>query len=116
MDTTRGIFPMSGEFRKVTVTFDSLYTQAEIGIRGSSQNLYQPLVLDYAKYRDLRYAHDMRKEFREITLKDFKAAGNFLGAEWLTQQGQNFEFTLDEQNLTYTIVEVTASGPGRVVR
>lgn len=29
---------------------------------------------------------------------------------------QNFEFTLDEQNLTYTIVEVTASGPGRVVR
>jgi len=74
MDTTRGIFPLSGEFRKVTVTFDSLYTQAEIGIRGSSQNLYQPLVLDYAKYRDLRYAHDMRKEFREITLKDFKAA------------------------------------------
>lgn len=29
---------------------------------------------------------------------------------------QNFEFTLDEQNLTYSIVEVTASGPGRVVR
>jgi hypothetical protein len=29
---------------------------------------------------------------------------------------QNFEFTLDEQNLTYAIVEVTASGPGRVVR
>ncbi|MBK8130908.1 MAG: hypothetical protein IPK53_19025 [bacterium] len=49
-------------------------TRVEISIRGSKQNLYQPLVLGCAQYRDLRFAYDLRKVFREITIKDFKAA------------------------------------------
>lgn len=74
MDTTRGILIESDQFRKIEPAYDSLYTRVEISIRGSKQNLYQPLVLDYAQYRDLRFAYDLRKVFREITIKDFKAA------------------------------------------
>jgi len=71
---SQAILPISAQNRTEAATFDSLFTTASLSLTSSETNLVTPLPMTYEEYRDLRFAHDLHKEFVDQTVRGFKAA------------------------------------------
>ncbi|MBL0061801.1 MAG: hypothetical protein IPP40_10065 [bacterium] len=67
--------------RTEKVEFDSLYTRAKLSIRVEDTDIVTPLPMEYSKYRDMRLAYEIRKEFVDETVKGFKAAAQARSGE-----------------------------------
>ncbi len=77
----QAIITLTSPARAEKAEFDSLYTSAILRIQVDSTDIITSLPMSYEKYRDMRLAYEIRREFVDQTVKGFKSAAQARSGE-----------------------------------